>query len=67
MIGEGLMCEWFKGYGIEFGLFLEVLWNFEKFLVSCDGQVVVCFVLDVVVDDLCLLQVIEIELNKFWF
>ena len=62
--GEGPMRERLKGYGIEPGPLPEVLWNFEKFLVSRDGQVVARFAPDVAADDPRLLQAIETELNK---
>jgi len=63
-VGEGPMRERLKGYGIEAGPIPAVLWNFEKFLVSRDGQVVGRFAPDVATDDPRLLQAIEIELNK---
>jgi len=42
----------------------EVLWNFEKFLVSRDGKVVGRFAPDIVPDDAVLREAIEAELNR---
>ena len=42
----------------------EVLWNFEKFLVSRDGKVVGRFAPDIVPDDPLLRDAIETELNR---
>jgi glutathione peroxidase len=41
-----------------------VLWNFEKFLVSRDGEVVKRFAPDTVPDDPTLVAAIETELAK---
>lgn len=62
--GEGPMRERLKGYGIEPDPAPAVLWNFEKFLVGRDGQVVGRFAPDVAADDSRLLQAIEAELEK---
>jgi glutathione peroxidase len=53
-----------KGYGIAPNAEPEVLWNFEKFLVSRDGEVVKRFAPDTVPDDPTLLAAIETELAK---
>jgi len=62
--GEGPMRERLKGYGIEPEPAPAVLWNFEKFLVGRDGQVVGRFAPDVAADDPRLLQAIGAELEK---
>ena len=62
--GEGPMRERLKGYGIESEPAPAVLWNFEKFLVGRDGQVVGRFAPDVAADDPRLLQAIGAELEK---
>jgi glutathione peroxidase len=53
-----------KGYGIAPNPEPEVLWNFEKFLVSRDGEVVKRFAPDTVPDDPTLVAAIEAELAK---
>jgi glutathione peroxidase len=53
-----------KGYGIAPNPEPEVLWNFEKFLVSRDGEVVKRFAPDTVPDDPTLVAAIETELAK---
>ncbi|MHC5350428.1 glutathione peroxidase [Metapseudomonas furukawaii] len=63
-IGEGPMRERLKGYGIEPMPAPAVLWNFEKFLVNRDGQVIGRFAPDVGADDPRLLQAVEAELEK---
>ncbi|MND55975.1 Hydroperoxy fatty acid reductase gpx1 [compost metagenome] len=63
-IGEGPMRERLKGYGIDPTPAPAVLWNFEKFLVSRDGQVIGRFAPDVAADDPRLLQAVEAELEK---
>lgn len=49
--GDGPMRTRLQGFGIETGGPGEVLWNFEKFLVGRDGQVVARFAPDVPADD----------------
>lgn len=49
--GEGPFREKLKGYGIEGGDPVDVLWNFEKFLVGKDGHVIARFSPDVTADD----------------
>lgn len=53
-----------KSYGIDTGAPGEVLWNFEKFLVNRQGQVVGRFAPDMAATDPRLLQAIETELAK---
>ena len=53
-----------KGYGIEGNPEPELLWNFEKFLVSRTGEVVKRFAPDTAPDDPALLAAIETELAK---
>ncbi|AZS19301.1 MULTISPECIES: glutathione peroxidase [unclassified Caulobacter] len=45
--GDGPMRERLKGYGIATGGPGEVVWNFEKFLVGRDGQVIDRFAPDI--------------------
>jgi len=63
-IGEGPFRERLKGYGIEGNAAPEVLWNFEKFLISKQGKVVARFAPDVTADDARVLHAIEDELAK---
>lgn len=62
-IGEGPWRERLKGYGIDTGEPGEVLWNFEKFLVSREGRVVARFAPDTAPDDSRLLAAIDEELG----
>lgn len=62
--GEGSMRERLKGYGIEPSNKPDVLWNFEKFLVSRDGKIVGRFSPDVTPDDPRLVGAIDAELKK---
>jgi len=50
-IGEGPMRERLRGFGIAPNPAPEVLWNFEKFLINRQGQVVARFAPDVAADD----------------
>jgi glutathione peroxidase len=63
-IGEGPMRERLKGYGIEAANTTDVLWNFEKFLIGRDGQVVARFAPDVSADDPRLVEAIDAALAK---
>lgn len=56
--------ETLKGYGIETLPEPELLWNFEKFLVSRNGEVVRRFSPDTVPDDPAVIAAIESELAK---
>ena len=60
--GEGPMRERLIGYGIKVNPPPEVLWNFEKFLVGRDGQVLNRFAPDVTVDDPRLLHALNAAL-----
>jgi glutathione peroxidase len=53
-----------KGYGIEGNPAPELLWNFEKFVVSRSGEVVKRFAPDTAPDDPALIAAIEAELAK---
>jgi glutathione peroxidase len=53
-----------KGYGIETQPEPEILWNFEKFLVSRNGEVVARFAPDTQPDAPQLIAAIEAELAK---
>ena len=57
--GDGAMRERLKGFGIETGGPSDVVWNFEKFLVGRDGQVVGRFAPDITVDDPRIVEAIE--------
>jgi glutathione peroxidase len=61
-IGEGPFRERLKGYGIETGRPADVLWNFEKFLINRQGEVVARFSPDVAADDPRLRLAVEREL-----
>ena len=62
--GDGPMRERLSGFGIETGPPGEVLWNFEKFLISRDGEVVDRFAPDVPADDPRVTAAIDRELAK---
>ncbi|MGA2852381.1 MAG: glutathione peroxidase [Terracidiphilus sp.] len=53
-----------KGYGIDANPEPEIMWNFEKFIVSRDGQVVKRFTPDTAPDAPALVAAIEAELAK---
>jgi len=63
-IGDGPFRERLKGYGIETKNPADVLWNFEKFLVSRSGDVVGRFAPDVAADDPRLVAAIDAELAR---
>jgi len=63
-VGDGPMREKLAGYGIKGGAPAEVLWNFEKFLISRDGTVVERFAPDVAANDSRLVAAIDRELAK---
>jgi glutathione peroxidase len=63
-VAEVPWSEKLKGYGIEPNPEPEVLWNFEKFLVSRKGEVVQRFAPDTVPNDPALVAAIEAELAK---
>jgi len=62
--GDGPFREQLKGYGIEPNPAPDVLWNFEKFVVSRDGRVVGRFAPDVTADDPRLLAALQAELSS---
>ncbi|MXN79329.1 glutathione peroxidase [Burkholderia sp. 4701] len=62
--GDGPFRERLKGYGIEPNPAPDVLWNFEKFLVSRDGEVVARFAPNTGSDDPALVAAIDAELAK---
>lgn len=53
-----------KGYGIDPGREDEITWNFEKFLISKDGNVAGRFAPDIAPDDPIITSAIEAELAK---
>jgi glutathione peroxidase len=63
-VNEPSWREKLKGYGIEGNPEPEILWNFEKFLVSRNGEVVRRFAPDTPPDAPALLEAIESELAK---
>ncbi len=62
--GEGPFRERLKGYGVESQDTTEVLWNFEKFLIDRQGNVVARFAPDVAADDPRLLEAIDAQLAR---
>lgn len=62
--GREAMEQKLRGYQIEPTEKPEVVWNFEKFLVSRDGHVVERFSPDTTPDDVRLVAAIETELAK---
>ena len=63
-IGEGPFRERLKGYGVQSENPADVLWNFEKFLLSRNGEIVARFSPDVTADDPRLVSAIDEELAK---
>jgi len=63
-IGDGPFRERLKGYGVNSENSADVLWNFEKFLLSRKGEVVARFAPDVTADDPRLVAAIDEELAK---
>lgn len=63
-VNEVPFREKLRGYGIESNPDPEILWNFEKFLVSRDGKVVKRFAPDTAPDAPELIAAIEAELAK---
>jgi glutathione peroxidase len=57
--GSGPMREKLAGYGIPAGDPTEVLWNFEKFVVDRNGQVIGRFSPDITADDPRLVATLE--------
>lgn len=63
-VGDGPFRERLKGYGHEAASEKDVLWNFEKFIISREGKAVARFAPDVAADDPRLMAAIEAELAK---
>jgi len=63
-IGDGPFRERLKGYGVNSENSADVLWNFEKFLLSRTGEVVARFAPDVTADDPRLVSAVNEELAK---
>jgi glutathione peroxidase len=63
-IGDGPFRERLKGYGVNPENPVDVLWNFEKFLVGRQGRVVARFAPDVTTDDSRLVSAVDAELAK---
>ncbi len=63
-VNDGALEERLKGYGAVRSTPSEVLWNFEKFLVSKDGEIVARFAPDVAPDDARLTTKLEEELAR---
>lgn len=64
VVGDGPMRERLAGYGIPTNPPGEVVWNFEKFLISRDGEVVGRFAPDVPPTDPRIAEAIAEELAK---
>ncbi|QJD59706.1 glutathione peroxidase [Pseudomonas sp. gcc21] len=62
--GEGPMRDRLAGFGIQTNAEPEVLWNFEKFVISRNGEVVARFAPDVAPDDPRIQEVIDAELAR---
>ena len=60
--GEGPMREKLRGYGMTPNPAPGVLWNFEKFLIGRDGQVIGRFAPDISADDAGLRAAIDAAL-----
>jgi glutathione peroxidase len=58
-VGDGPFRERLKGYGINPANPVDVLWNFEKFLIGRDGKVIARFAPDIAADDPRLVEAIE--------
>lgn len=63
-IGEGPWWKDLVDYGLTPNPVPEVLWNFEKFLINKQGDVVARFAPDITADDPRLVQAIEAELAR---
>lgn len=63
-VGDGPFREQLKKHGVNPGNRADVLWNFEKFLISREGQAVGRFAPDVTADDPRLAAAIETELAQ---
>jgi glutathione peroxidase len=63
-IGEGPWWKDLVDYGLTPNNPPEVLWNFEKFLVNKNGEIVARFAPDITADDERIVSAIEAELTK---
>ena len=63
-VNDGGLEENLKGYGSVRSQPNEVLWNFEKFLIGKNGEVVARFAPDVTAEDERLVERVEAELAK---
>ena len=63
-IGEGPWWKDLVDYGLTPNPKPEVLWNFEKFLINKDGEVIARFAPDITADDPRITSAIEAELSK---
>jgi glutathione peroxidase len=63
-VGDGPFRQRLRGYGIPAGNPVDVLWNFEKFLLSRAGEVVARFAPDVTANDPRLVAAIDSELAR---
>lgn len=62
--GEGPMRQRLEGFKIATNPAPDVLWNFEKFVIGRNGEIVARFAPDVTADDPRLVSVIDAELAK---
>lgn len=62
--GDGPMRERLRGNGLAGDADNEILWNFEKFLIGRDGEIVARFAPDVTAEDQRLVTAIDKELSK---
>ncbi|MBV0890425.1 glutathione peroxidase [Paracoccus sp. Z118] len=62
--GDGSMQERLGKHGIETNAAPEVVWNFEKFLIDRDGEVIARFAPDIAPDDPRLTQAVESALDR---
>ncbi len=63
-VNDGVFEAKLKGYGSERSTPNEVLWNFEKFLIGKNGEIVARFAPDVTAEDTRLVAKVEEELEK---
>ncbi len=63
-IGEGPWWQDLVEYGLTPNPKPEILWNFEKFLINKQGDIIARFAPDITADDPRLLQILEAELAK---
>jgi glutathione peroxidase len=63
-VNDGVFEEKLKGYGSVRSAPNEVLWNFEKFLIGKNGEIVARFAPDVTAEDARLVEKVKEELEK---